>query len=483
MLSKRLLLLFSLTATLWLGIWLWPNHKFSPTPTAASWNEATITTIKRLELVPSNAPAFTLLHEKDHWLVLQDQPQLSRMRADRARVEALVTLLKQIKPKRSLGPLSKEKIAEFGLDNPTARLTLDSGQPKLWTLQLGITNPTGDGVFGQASTSSDDCLLLDLSLRDALAHIADNYYDKRMFDLNPEAICRVRVEGHEAEHFELIRNGTAFAFSWPEATIPHKVSAAEVTHFLWDLTEAQALTFMTAPLVGPSDPCLSISIWTTGKAEPQTLTVYAQGTEKDFFVGRASLHEPTFSLGKDTIARLTKSAFSLRDRSIITLDTSEVKRQRLTRPNTETSPASELVIIKTDSGWQTVNKKYLSDMDAPLWRLGDLKYTAEPIPSLPNTAMPALTWELSISPKISNQDNKAKKDKEISQIDIKNNYTEIGIEFFRDPQLPAHTCWVRVAGYPFISPVPDALLEDLLLKLGGQTLTTSMLSQTNPLLI
>lgn len=445
--NKRLLILAALVAAIWACVFFWPKAVHEE-PEAAGWPPYDLMLTTRVQQETENA-TLTLERDSGDWF-LSSQDQGVRFRADRSRVEALFNFIRTNKPLRRLGNVAESKVPDFGLDNPRSVLTLETDTA--WQVRIGARNPSGDGVYAQSSSEPGEVLLLDAGFEKQATHPKGYFQDLRLMDMDPEYVERVRVEGQAT--WELTRKEQTMVFAWPQELTTHKVAQPEANMYLHELTSAKGTAYAPQWSPGGRKPDLTVSVWRMAAETPEVLHLYRmdapqqesnpaaplEGGESGL-MAVSSWQTTPLSLEPQTWDKLAKSAFSLRKRSVVDMDTGSLRRMELNA--IQGRGYLPLEAHKQDAAWESAAGDTLMGMDVMLWRLTDLKYEAEASPRLPEGAVLALTWKLF-----------AKAD-EPSAV----------VHFYEDTSLPEGRCWISANGAETYYPVNNELLLDLLAKL------------------
>ncbi len=445
--NKRLLILAALVAAIWAAVFFWPQPVQEESD-SAGWPPYDLMRTMHVRQEAENA---SLILERDsgEWF-LSLQGEAPRYRADRSRVEALFNFIRVNKPLRRLGNASQGNIQDFGLDNPRSVLTLESDTT--WELRIGAKNPSGDGVYAKSSSEPDEVLLLDVGYEKQTTHQAGYFQDLRLLDMDPELVARVRVEGEAT--WEITRKEQTMVFTWPQELTNYQTAQPEVNMYLHELTSAKGAVFDPQWSPEGRSPDLTVSVWRMAAETPEVLHLYKtdispresppafveQGVKTGLMVV-SSWQSAPLTLEPQTWSKLTKSAFSLRKRNVVELDTASLRRMELNP--TQGRGYTTLEAFKKENLWESANGDNLLGMDVMLWRLTDLKYEAEPSPQLPTGAGLSLTWKLF-----------AKADESTSVV-----------RFYEGASLSEGQCWANVNGENKFYPVNNELLLDLLAKL------------------
>ncbi len=437
--NKRLVILAVLAILVWVGIALLPEKK-TEEPMDAAWTSLGATKVKTVEQRAGNGE-YTLQVQNGEWrLQAGSGPAL---RADLTKVEALITFIDQNRPIRRLGTLTAEQAAEYGLDKPQAVLTMKAsvadGKTEEWTLTLGAKNPSADGVYAKSSREGDTCLLLDARFAEQCNRKPDYYYDLRLVDMRNETIARVALDEAAYTQWDIARQDKGFVFTQPESLAGKPTDEPTVNLYLNDLTTLRGKSVL-ASLPEKARSMLKVSVWRTGSETPETVEVFETGMGQPAFAGRSDWQPAIVALDISATSKLARTAFSLRDRTVLTIDQATVKRMRIRQEAREGKPAAEFVVARTDAGWKREGEDAaLTEPDMLLWQLGDLKFEAEPASVLPESAGPWLTWEL---------------------------FTDTGepaavLQAYSDPGLSRGQCWIKTGAselfYPVAGQLPQAL--------------------------
>ncbi|MBG0777748.1 MAG: DUF4340 domain-containing protein [Desulfovibrionaceae bacterium] len=447
---KRLLILLILATGVWSAAAYWtaaPKDAGSDRGQDPSWPEVTAERVGRVECNATGGASFVLALRNGQWYAGGTGANATfTARADADKVRGLMEFVSHNKPERRLEGIGRDKAAEFGLDAPRLSVTFEAAQP--WTLCLGDANPSGDGVYATSSLE-DRILLLGAKYRQHLERPETYYHDLRLTDSVADDVERVRVTGPGAVgdgEWEAQRTEKGFVFTWPDRLKERTVNQGELDLYLHTLVTMKGARYLAGSPKGMPGPYLRVQIWRKKAAVPTTIELYdlaagsAEAPMETRFLTVSDWQGAPVELDRDRAVKLSRTAFSLMERKVASVDLGRITRQRVVQKGHDGKPAQEVVAVKKDKGWVTSpDGREMVGMDMLTWRLTDLKYEAEPLSQLPDSARYALTWELF-----------GADDKPVTEL-----------VFYLDPDLPEHLCWVKVLGEDRFYPVPDKLLEDL----------------------
>jgi hypothetical protein len=372
----------------------------------------------------------------------EDKEKAALLRADTARIEALLDFIAHNKPTRRIRDASPSFLTETGLDNASIRLTI-SGTPG-WALVLGREDAGSEGVYAR-TPDENGVLLLDSKYRAQLDRTPAHYYDLKLVTMAEEEVTRVRLEGPGIDTWEILRNKNGYVFTWPKDFGSQAVTTSAMDLYLHTLAGMKATSLLTdfpkeaKPLPGMS-PGLRLTLWGQNPDNPEVIELFETEDEGTGLTGKSSRQTTYFLLDKERRDKLAVSSFSLRQRDAIAVDLGDIVRQRLHQKTSNEAAPRELAAVKTDRGWENeADGAQLPGMDMLLWRLTELQYEADPRSTPPAKAEQVLDWEL---------------------FQGKENPEEV-LTFYLDPGLPKDQCWLKVGSTKMFFPVLDQLLEDL----------------------
>lgn len=452
--NKRLLILAGLAAVIWLAVYLWPEPSTELPDALGPWPPVSATDVVTLRL-QSPAGEFILQRETGEWFLSRVGGMLPPLRAAADKVDGLLNFLRFNPPQRRLHAAeeapSAEELAQYGLDNPSTVLTM-TGESE-WTLRLGNPNPAADGIYAQSDTEPG-VLLLDKGYVEQLGKFPKHFYDLRVAELHPESVQRLEVAGDQT--WAVQRTDAGWAFAAPEALVDEPVALQELDMYLHLLSNLQGQDILTDAVAAPGGRELRFTVSRAADQEPLRIELrelppqaappsedhaahLAPATVARYLAATPSLPLPLLLDPKDW-ERLDKSAFDLRDRRILSLDSAGLESLKL-EPAGDTD-LRPLLATKSGGRWSDYQGNPLPDMDVLLWRLTDLKFQAPASEALPDSAAEVLRWVLRAA-----------------------DGTDTMVRFHEDPRLPQGQCWVGLENPPRQYPVQRELLDDLLARL------------------
>lgn len=413
-------------------IGLWPETSHNP-ERERSWPAADLSGVDQIRL---DGPAgyFELLRQSDGWrLRLPQRAEL--LRADAGAIEDLAAFVGSHKP------LSRAVTDSSGTQPevlaPRYRLAMSGSAP--W--ELTVAAP-GEGLAGlPARLSTDPGKTLVLSL-DWVAHLerpAESYLDLRVFGpiLARPSSLELTVGGQTA--WVLRRSQTGWVFSGPPELSGQAADPEAVGAYL------QAIGGLEAELpwleVGPPESLPRLALTLHAGERSETLAVWSDPEGLGHCPARSSWQPSAFSLDRTWVDQVEKTAFALRERTILALDPGRVERMSLAEGR------RRVELTRKDAAWTTTaasSARY--GIDVLLWRLSRLAFAAVPRDGLPDGVGPSLSWDLF----------GAREERLAS------------LAFAPDPRLPAGLVWCADLARGQAYPVGDDLYREALDLLPGR---------------
>ena len=371
---------------------------------------------------------FALVHNATGWFVSQDSVQVLPL-ADQTKVDALLDFISKNRPSRDLGEYKRSEARGYGLKEPMALLFFRG--EKGFTLTIGGHNPTGDGIYALLSTAPERLFLLGGEYARFGRRSAGYYQEMKVFRASEDGLARFGVSGGR-RGWSIQANKKDYAFLTPERLQPSPVSASQAKFMVHNLTGLEAEALVLNATVQRGEMLLTVNA-TDEKYGPQSMSVFDAGAG-GLLLGN-STHQPVpFLLTAETVNQLNKTAFEMRDRKVISVDTSRVEGFVISKGD------RTLAAQRTETGWKDEESgNDILGIDMTLWRLTELKFEKDPSGEMPAKAESVMTWRLLDG----------------------GNKTVAAMSFYSDPTLPAQLCWLQISEKEDFYPVSNQLLTDL----------------------
>jgi hypothetical protein len=311
-----------------------------------------------------------LKREGDGWQILEP----IKARGDRGPIDEAVTSVVTARMDREI-EAAPTALGDFGLDKPSAEVTLRLKDGKQLGLVLGAKSPTGVWVYAREAGKPAVFVIGDSVLRD-MTRPLDDFRDKSVVAFDQKDVTAVdivtRDEAITAEaadgRWKLTRPRALAADGDTMRDFLEKLRAARVKEFVADAPRSLEPFGLDRPT--------KVSIHTGRDQDRATKTLLfgrADAGKKGVYAMRAG--DATVMLVPDeTWAAVPKNVAVLRDKSVV-----EVERDKVTRLEIE-SPKGAVTLVQENGRWKITAPTALPadqvEAGAVVFKLRDLKAQA-----------------------------------------------------------------------------------------------------------
>ena len=342
---------------------------------------------------------YALTKVGDRWQIKQPL----NVRANDSTVSSILDELEFAERNRTITrkELGSMKPAEFGLQSPRARVTLQARKGEM-VLLVGNDTPTKDAVYAQVQ-GSPDVLVTSKSVYDRVNRTLDDLRDRTVVDFEPASATRLEIRSADRV-IELARSISAtnsearWALTRPLAA---RADQRKVSELLTDLNELRVTDFVSED---PKD------IHTYQLDEPEReITVWTGDSGKTVLLGRPLTNDASkvyaklksgdsiYTVPASTAQKFAVQANDLRDPQVLLFSEDGVRGIDVLHGTDKVS------LIHTDSTWRiTAPTAALADETAVrelLEHLGNLnarQFTADVATDLDKYGLAAPTTTVSL---------------------------------------------------------------------------------------
>jgi hypothetical protein len=285
-----------------------------------------------------------LKREGDGWQVLEPM----KARGDRGAIDETVTSLVTARMDREI-EAAPAALGDFGLDKPTAEVTLRLKDGKEVGLILGAKSPTGVWVYAREAGKPAVFVVGESALRDATRPVAD-FRDKSVLAFDQKDVTGLEIVTRDATlaleqadgRWKLTGPRTLPADTETVRDFLEKLRAARVKEFVADAPRSLEPFGLDRPV--------RVSLHTGRDKDRATKTVLfgrADPAKKGVYAMRPG--EPAVLLIPDeTWTAVPKNVAVLRDKTVV-----NVERDKVTRIDVE-SPKGPVSLVRENDRWQIV---------------------------------------------------------------------------------------------------------------------------------
>lgn len=227
--------------------------------------------VTRISLVSAKGTVDLTRRDATHW----DITAPIHVPAGSYAVSSLLDTVTGVVPQQSLGASSNLK--EFGLDKPTAQITLTTSKGQTITLQIGNASPVGATTYARVQPSGG-LYQIDTSTKDALAKSANDLRQKTVADFANADVQKVKVVSPAGTLVVDRVGGDRWriegAHAWPADDF-------KVTDLFFPLTTSEAKVFHDGVTdLAPYDlthPAVAIDLTLRDRQEPVRILLAQRG--------------------------------------------------------------------------------------------------------------------------------------------------------------------------------------------------------------
>ena len=418
--KKRLLVLAVLAVGVWAVIHFWPAElTLEVDPNWPHFNLADVNSVEfntrhGMHSAERRGTEFVIHHNGVEY------PALS------GKIVEIINYINNYKPTKKLEGISDEKHIGFGLDNPSPRFTVFA-KDRTWTISMGDQNPPKTGYFATYS-DSNDIVIVPTGFHEKFGRRYDLFVEKMVFRVDEQRVSKLRVTGPGTENFTIgVRKGV-YTILEPESLSKMALDQKEAKDYVHTVITMIGDKFLEEglPEMPPMDSRFEVSL--LGQEEPLILSVHkvpdgapsikpdgeADSAEDDKdkkkkkgddgrYVAESTQLPVPFTIKEVNLKRMYIDPKKLRSKSVVNFDASSLGRMVFHKETGEGK--MPLTVLRSGRDWLEVkSNKPVAGLNVLLWRLSDLKYSADPVQEVGDTATrsllerPALRGKRSAAP-------------------------------------------------------------------------------------
>ncbi len=400
-----------------------------------SWPSLRLASLSRIDIYSPRSGMLHFSRDGENWTVRAANATLG-VPADTGRLRDVLSFIGKHPPLSHVTRFSRRIQSTTGLDNSTIGITLEGSEP--WSISLGTDGTEKNSVYARSSLQGDQVHLVDVAYRDVLSRPAEYFYDLALVRATAvDDIVKINVEGPASGVWEIARSGDKYVFSAPETLKAQVVAQAKADLYLHTLAGARATGVAPNPVDIAASVQLTLQVWTGRAKTPETVTLYHDGGDGKTSVAVLSRFPLPLLVDADIAAKLSASAFALREKPVLTTGVEQVEQHVFTMYNGV--PPREVHVVRSEGGWtDEATGTPLPGLNVIIWRLAGMEFIDTPRKEAPQGISLALDWRFS-EPRTNKQ---------------------ISVLFYTDPVTPGR-CWARVNDEGMWFPVDSLLLSDL----------------------
>ena len=295
-----------------------------------------------------------------------------KTKADADEIKRFLRLVRNFKVKKFLDE-NPESLKEYGLDAPSARLTLEPGkESEPLTLLVG-NKIEGEGFYGKVE-GANNVVLFGFQLVETLSKKPVDFMPKALFDFKQENVSRIHLRTGD-EKILLVRNKEdGWAIIKP---IQADADSSTINSLLFDLKSARVKEFINTSIKKPElfglDSAKKVLTVDLGDDKSWTLELGNKSGDGKHYFGRRAGEALIFTISSDTTDKLFRSLHDLRNKKLLNFDKDAVQKISIQYPD------KTFDLEKSDKDWNLTKPEKIKKVKGFLgndiiWSLNGLEY-------------------------------------------------------------------------------------------------------------
>lgn len=312
--------------------------------------------------------SFELNKLNDQWDILHTR----KAKGDVDEISRFLGLVRKFKVKEFLDD-NPDSLKEYGLDTPSARLTLETGKDnKPLTLLVGAKF-ANEGFYGKVE-SAKNVVLFGNQLVKTLSKKPVDFMAKTLLDFKQENISRIHLQAKEEKILITRDKENGWKIIKP---IKANGDLSTINSLLFDLKAARVKEYVNTSKKEPGlfglDKAKKVLKVDLGDDKSWTLELgNKSGDDQNYFARRAG-EESIFTISADTVDKLFRSLHDLKNKKLLNFDKDAVKKLSIEYPD------KTFELHKSDEHWSLTIPEKIKEVQGfigkdIIWSLNSLEY-------------------------------------------------------------------------------------------------------------
>jgi hypothetical protein len=324
----------------------------------------------------NDGESFSLGMQNDQWEIIDGE----KTKADADEIKNFLKLVDKFKVKKFLHE-NPDSLASYGLDKPSARLTLKTGKEDgALTLLVG-EKKENEGYYGKVE-NAQNIVLLGNQLIKTLSKKTVDFMPKTLLEFKQESVSKIHLKTGE-ENIVLGRNKEG---GWKIIKpIEAIADLSTVNSLLFDLKAARVQEYVKTSKKAPElfglDSQKKVLTVDFAEGESWVLELGNQSSDGQHIFGRRAGEASIFTLGLDTTEKIFRSLHDLKNKKLLHFEKDAVEKISLEYPD------KIFELQKSDEDWSLTKPEKIKTVQGfigkdILWSLNSLEYESIVEPAL-----------------------------------------------------------------------------------------------------
>jgi Domain of unknown function (DUF4340) len=324
----------------------------------------------------NDGKSFELSKLNEQWEIIHGR----KSKGDADEVIRFLGLVRNFKVKKFLDE-NPDSLKDYGLDTPSARLTLETGKDNNPLTLLVGNKLENEGFYGKIE-SANNVVLFGKQLVKTLSKMPVDFMPKTLLDFKQEDVSQIHLQTQEEKILIAREKEDAWKIIEP---IEADVDLSTLNSLLFDLKAARVNEYVntsikTAELFG-LDMAKKVLTIDLGGDKSWTLELGNKSRDGQHYFARRAGEESIFTIGSDTVEKLFRSLHDLKNKKLLSFDKDAVNKISIEYPE------KTFELQKSNENWSLTNPEKIKKVQGfigkdILWSLRGLEYESIVKPSL-----------------------------------------------------------------------------------------------------
>ncbi len=295
-----------------------------------------------------------------------------KSKADADEVTSFLHLVRNFTVKKFLDE-NPESLKSYGLDAPSARLTLETGKES-GPMTLLVGDKLGsEGYYGKVE-SANNVVLFGRQLVETLSKKPVAFMPKTLLEFKQEEVSKIDLQTEE-EKIQLARNKED---GW-KITQPIEADAdlSTVNSLLFDLKAARVNEYVNTSVqkleLFGLDSAKKVLTVDLGDEQSWTLELGNKSSDGEHYFGRRAGEAAIFTIATDAIEKIFRSLHDLKNKNLLTFDKDAVQKISIEYPD------KTFELLKDGENWNLTKPEKIKKIkefigNDIIWSLNGLEY-------------------------------------------------------------------------------------------------------------
>jgi len=316
----------------------------------------------------NDGKSFALSKQDKQWKIIDR----GKTEADADEVKRFFRLVRNFKVKKFIDE-KPESLKPYGLDAPSARLTLQIGKESDPLTLLVGNKLEKEGFYGKVE-SANNVVLFGLQLVRTLSKKPVDFMPKTLLEFEQENVSRIHLQSGEEKILVVRDKDDAWKIIKP---IQAEADTSTVNSLLFDLKAARVEEFVSTSIKNPElfglDSAKKVLTVDLGDEKSWTLELGNKSSDGKHYYGRRAGDALIFTISSNTTDKLFRSLHDLKNKKLLNFDKDAVQKISIDYPD------KTFELEKVNKDWNLTKPEKIKGVkefigNDIIWSLNGLEY-------------------------------------------------------------------------------------------------------------